>query len=125
MQPSNNPNMTNINTINRAQPFPTRKIADNISFAVIVTNKNNTPIVKNNNPAPPKGNNLNSAPILSDAALHLFKILSQFAHDDSLHFPSLLNGIRSALPTLQLIQDDNEKAITIFEDYHAHYCSSR
>ncbi|GIY53433.1 hypothetical protein CDAR_4051 [Caerostris darwini] len=82
-------------------------------------------IVNNFNSAPPKGSNFNSAPILSDAALHLYKILSQFAHDDTLHFPSLLSAIRSALPTLQLNQNDNEKAIIIFEHYHAHYCSSR
>ncbi|GIX85088.1 hypothetical protein CEXT_275671 [Caerostris extrusa] len=102
--------MTNFNTSNRAQSFQAPKIADNISFADIVTNKNISQKVNNNNPtppqvnnldsAPPKGNNHNSAPILSDAALHLFKILSQFAHDDSLHFPSLLKAIRSALHTL-------------------------
>ncbi|GIX85004.1 hypothetical protein CDAR_194351, partial [Caerostris darwini] len=57
--------------------------------------------VNNFNSAPPKGSHFNSAPILSDAALHLFKVLSQFAHDDTLHFPSLLSAIRSALPTLQ------------------------
>ncbi|GIY64237.1 hypothetical protein CDAR_506351 [Caerostris darwini] len=51
--------------------------------------------------------------------------LSQFAHDDTLHFPSLLSAIRSALPTLQSTQNDNEKAIIVFEHYHAHYCSSR
>ncbi|GIY22097.1 hypothetical protein CDAR_222931 [Caerostris darwini] len=45
----------------------------------IVNNLNSAPPQVNNlNSAPPKGNNLNSAPILSDAALHLFKILSQF-----------------------------------------------
>ncbi|GIY10790.1 hypothetical protein CDAR_16061 [Caerostris darwini] len=82
-------------------------------------------IVNNFNSAPPKGNNFNSAPILSDAALQLFKILSQFAHDDTLHFPSLLSAIRSALPTLELTQNDNEKAIVIFEHYHAHYNNSR
>ncbi|GIY35470.1 hypothetical protein CDAR_239431 [Caerostris darwini] len=121
--------------VNIAQPFQSRKIADNVSFADIISNRNKTPNVNNNNPAPPqvnnfnsappKGSNFNSAPILSDAALHLFKILSQFPHDDSLHFPSLLNAIRSALPTLQSTQNDNEKAIIIFEHYHAHYCSSR
>ncbi|GIY01650.1 hypothetical protein CDAR_117771 [Caerostris darwini] len=121
--------------INIAQPFQSRKIADNVSFADIISNRNKTPNVNNNNPgppqvnnfnsAPPKGSNFNSAPILSDAALHPFKVLSQFAHDDTLHFPSLLNAIRSALPTLQSTQNDNEKAIIIFEHYHAHYCSSR
>ncbi|GIY92513.1 hypothetical protein CEXT_378681 [Caerostris extrusa] len=75
--------MTNFNTNNRAQSFQAHKIADNISFADIVTNKNNSQKVNNNNlappqvnnldSAPPKGNNHNSAPILSDAALHLFK----------------------------------------------------
>ncbi|GIX89565.1 hypothetical protein CEXT_383751 [Caerostris extrusa] len=123
--------MTNFNTSNRAQSFQARKIADNISFVDIVTNKNNSQKVNNNNTAPPqvnnldsappKGNNHNSAPILSDAAL---KILSQFAHDDSLHFPSLLKAIRSVLPTLQLTQNDNEKDIIIFEHYYAHYNSS-
>ncbi|GIY63400.1 hypothetical protein CDAR_308151 [Caerostris darwini] len=121
--------------VNIGQPFQSRKIADNISFADIISNRNQAPNVNNNNPAPPqvnnfnsappKGNNFNSAPILSDAALQLFKILSQFAHDDTLHFPSLLSAIRSALPTLELTQNDNEKAIIIFEHYHAHYNNSR
>ncbi|GIY86861.1 hypothetical protein CDAR_258211 [Caerostris darwini] len=80
-------------------------------------NNNNPapPQVNNFNSAPPKGNNFNSAPLLSDAALQLFKILSHFAHADPLHFPSLLSAIRSALPTLELTQNDNEKAIIIFE----------
>ncbi|GIY84830.1 hypothetical protein CDAR_282211 [Caerostris darwini] len=95
------------------------------SITAVNTHNSVPPQVNHLNSAPPQGSNNNAAQILSDAALHLFKILSKFAHDDSLHFPSLLSAIRSALPTLRLTQDDNENAIIIFEHYYAHYCSSR
>ncbi|GIY87749.1 hypothetical protein CDAR_261961 [Caerostris darwini] len=131
--------------INSAKPFQARKIAENISFADMVTNKNKdqfvnkanltpsrvnthssaSPQVNHVNSAHPQGRNHNTTEMLSEDALHLFKILSKFAHDDSLHFPSLLNGIRSALPTLRITKEDDEKAIIIFEHYYTHYCNSR
>ncbi|GIY13500.1 hypothetical protein CDAR_507841 [Caerostris darwini] len=58
--------------------------------------------------------------ILSDSALELFKVLSKFAHDDTLHFPALLRAIRSALPTLRALEADEEKALVIFEHYHGY-----
>ncbi|GIY13602.1 hypothetical protein CDAR_567341 [Caerostris darwini] len=98
---------------------------DNFIKLTVNTHSSASPQVDHLNSAPPRGRNHNSAQILSDDALHLFKVLSRFAHDDSLHFPSLLNGIRSALPTLRVTHEDDEKAIVIFEHYYAHYCNSR
>ncbi|GIY85090.1 hypothetical protein CDAR_398301 [Caerostris darwini] len=98
---------------------------DNPTPPQVNTHSSASPQVDHLNSAPPQGRNHNSAQMLSDEALHLFKILSRFAHDDSLHFPSLLNAIRSALPTLRVTHEDDEKAIVIFEHYHTHYCNSR
>ncbi|GIY33936.1 hypothetical protein CEXT_811391 [Caerostris extrusa] len=77
-------------------------------------------------PAPPpmgERNANNSAPNFSPSALRaleLFKILSTFAHDETIIFPALLKAIRSALPTLRAIDNDEEKAVNIFEHYCAH-----
>ncbi|GIX73017.1 hypothetical protein CDAR_244631 [Caerostris darwini] len=98
---------------------------DNLTPPQVNNHSSASPQVSHANSAPPQGRNQNTTEILSDEALHLFKILSKFAHDDSLHFPSLLNGIRSALPTLRITKEDDEKAIIIFEHYYTHYCNSR
>ncbi|GIY43284.1 hypothetical protein CDAR_257731 [Caerostris darwini] len=73
-------------------------------------------------PAPPPigERNANNS-VLSPSALDLFRILSALAHDETLNFPILLKAIRSALPTLRTIDNDEEKSIVIFEHYHAQY----
>ncbi|GIY74564.1 hypothetical protein CDAR_410111 [Caerostris darwini] len=98
---------------------------DNFIKLTVNTHSSASPQVNHLNSTPPQGRNQNTIQMLSEDALHLFKILSKFAHDDLLHFPSLLNGIRSALPTLRVTKEDDEKAIVIFEHYYAHYCNSR
>ncbi|GIY07218.1 hypothetical protein CDAR_201001 [Caerostris darwini] len=98
---------------------------DNFIKLTVNTHSSASPQVNHLNSAHPQGRNQNTTQMLSEDALHLFKILSKFAHDDSLHFPSLLNGIRSALPTLRITKEDDEKAIIIFEHYYTHYCNSR
>ncbi|GIY78414.1 hypothetical protein CDAR_271951 [Caerostris darwini] len=70
---------------------------------------------------PPMGERNTNNSAFSSSALELFKTLSVFAHDETLNFPILLKGIRSALPILHTIDNDEEKAITIFEHFCAHY----
>ncbi|GIY22076.1 hypothetical protein CDAR_584451, partial [Caerostris darwini] len=73
-------------------------------------------------PAPPKRRErYASNHAFSSSALELFRTLSVLAHDETLNFQILLKAIRTALPTLRTLDNDEEKSITIFEHYYAHY----
>ncbi|GIX91022.1 hypothetical protein CDAR_33881 [Caerostris darwini] len=73
-------------------------------------------------PAPPPiGERYASNHAFSSSALELFRTLSVLAHDETLNFQILLKAIRTALPTLRTLDNDEEKSITIFEHYYAHY----
>ncbi|GIY10069.1 hypothetical protein CDAR_64231 [Caerostris darwini] len=104
------------------QPQPSKRVTTELSYAQIVNNKPAAqPRTVCLRTPPPMGVANNQSAILSDSALELFRLLSKFAHDDTLHFPALLRAIRSALPTLRALEEDEEKALVIFEHYHAQY----
>ncbi|GIX98070.1 hypothetical protein CDAR_371891 [Caerostris darwini] len=106
----------------KTQPQPSKRVTTELSYAQIVHNKPAAqPRTVSLPTPPPMGVASSQSAILSDSALELFRLLSKFAYDDTLHFPALLRAIRSALPTLRALEEDEEKALVIFEHYHAQY----